>query len=121
MSACVGVSSLCLCSCEFSGHGSDCIVFSSTKLEYIVCMCVCTHTHTHTHHDMPAQVLMSVQYLYVTFHSSVEMYWAFTFHSSVDMYWAFSICSFISSLKYLFSPLWLHEGSLVVLNLDSFQ
>jgi len=68
-----------------------------------VCVCVCTHR------DMPAQVLMSVQYLYVTFHSSVEMYWAF------------SICSFISSLKYLFSPLWLHEGSLVVLNLDSFQ
>jgi len=95
MSACVGVSLICLCSCEFSGRGSDCIVSPLTKLEYIVCV--------HKHHDMSAQVLMSVHYLYVTFHSSVKMYWAF------------SICSFISSLKSLFTPLWLHEGSLVVL------
>jgi len=44
MIACVGVSPICLCSCEFSGHGSDCIVSPSTKLEYIVCV----HTHTRT-------------------------------------------------------------------------
>jgi len=51
---------------------------------------------------------MSVQYLYIAFHSSVEMYRSF------------SICSFISSWKYLFSPLWLHEGSLVVLKVNRF-
>jgi len=32
--------------CEFIGHGSDCIVSPSTKLEYI--MWVRAHTHTTT-------------------------------------------------------------------------
>lgn len=45
MNACVSVSLIHLCSCEFNGHGNDCIVSSSTKLEYIVC--VSRHTHTH--------------------------------------------------------------------------